>query len=166
MAKSKYDLAKEIVPTLTSEQLEGLKHHIDYFAKTKGNSVANVPRTGDMLLYESLKSVLSRKLKTRFDNIQTWIMKNPRLFKILKSRSDLIEAFIEDNFKKDISKIEKNRLYIIFINVVADRVEQTRVPLSLTSTLSFLNNLPGLVDKAFPGYIQSGLMDALIQARE
>lgn len=164
--KSKFDLAKEIVPTLTQDELYALKHHIDFFYKAKGKFVDNVPRTGDILLYESLKSVLSRKLNTRFDKIQFWIKKHPRLFGILRKRSDLIEAFIEDNFKKDISKIEKNRLYIIFINVVADRIELTRVPLSLTSTLSFLNNLPGLVDKAFPGYIQSGMLDALIQARE
>lgn len=166
MAKSKYDLAKEIIATLTPEQLEGLKHHIEFFSKGKTNSVTMIPRTEDILLYESMKVVLSNKLRTTYKPLPLWLRSFPQTFRLLRKRATLIEEFIEINFKKKLTRSQKNKLYLIFCNVVANRIELTRVPLSLTSMLSFLNNLPGLVDKAFPGYIQSGMMDALIQFEE
>lgn len=166
MAKSNYDLAKELVAKLDQDQLAGLSHHIEFFQKNKSFTTVMIPRTEDICLFENIKIILAQRVNTNYPPISVWLLKFPNTYRTLRTRATEIEEFIAANFKPGLSRSQKNKLYVIFSSVVATRIEQTRVPLSLTTTLSFFNNLPGLIDKSFPGYIQSGLLDALLKFNE
>ena len=78
--------------------------------------------------------------------------------------ADLLVFFVRENFKTT-SRAQTRKIYSILLEMVARRLRRDSVPVSHKTLTDALPRLADICDDQFPGYRQSGLLNALITAR-
>ena len=80
-----------------------------------------------------------------------------------------VESFVAKSFP-GLKATEKMACYRILADLLvrhADYVaKKAHIPLSAKLVFNCVDKLPGLIDNAFPGYIESGLISMIIKARQ
>lgn len=155
------DRIKELLPELSANELKEVILLAEFFKERKGAAALDI---NDELLYTTLTEELSRRLSTSFSPLPILKRNSPKLFnKFIQIAGDY-NAWIDRVFKDTtVTRLQRRRLAIIVIEVVVENIENSKVPLSLTSTLNFFANFPGLFNKAFPGYIESGMLGMMLE---
>ena len=155
------DRIKELLPELSAIELKEVILMAEFFKERKGAAALDV---NDELFYITLTEELSRRLCTSFPPLPILKKNSAKTFSKFLQVSQDYNNWLERVFKDTtITRLQRRRLSIIAIEVVADNVENSKVPLSLTSALNFFQNFPGLFNKAFPGYLESGMLGQLLE---
>ncbi len=95
---------------------------------------------------------------TGYPELDITFFKKSGGYKKLKEAFIFINAFLENALKRQPSRREKQVGYLLFANLVMENEKNhPGVPLSMMLVLNTYHNFPGLVERAFPGYVRSGL---------
>lgn len=90
-------------------------------------------------------------------------IKKQLFYKKFLSVSDSVDSFIDKNFKK-VTRVERSKLYNFFVRIIVSHIQNnTELSLSLKVVLNYFSYLPQLIDKSFPGYIESGLLSLILE---
>lgn len=155
------DRIKELLPELSANELKEIILLAEFFKERKGAELLNIT---DELFYASLTEELARRLHTSFAPLPILKKNSLKTFNKFLQVSGDFNIWIDRVFRDTtVTRLQRRRLYIIAIEIVVDNVENSKVPLSLTSSLNFFVNFPGLFDKAFPGYIESNMLGMLLE---
>lgn len=74
---------------------------------------------------------------------------------------------LSNSFMRAMPPISRNtrlRLYELLLGMLADRVIANDQSLSIKMLFEYTNQLPSLIEVAFPGYIESGLFPMIVQS--
>ena len=155
--KDPIDQVKILLPKLTVQELKELQTNIHH---TLSGKTLEVKGEEDEWFYVSLTGALKRELRASFPPYPQFKSRNGRLYKKFETQYLDFDAWLKKCFPEGtkISKLQRHRLYDFFTEIVIDDLKTSTLPLSLTTLLTFFNNLPGIVDRKFPGYIQSGAL--------
>ena len=155
--KDPIDQVKILLPKLSVQELKELQKNIEH---TLSGKTLEVKGEEDQWFYESLIGALKRELRCSFPSYAQFKSRNDRLYKKFEVQYLELDEWLKNCFPEGtkLPKLQRHRLYDFFTELVIDNLKSTSLPLSLTTLLTFFNNLPGLVDRKFPGYIQSGAL--------
>jgi hypothetical protein len=73
-------------------------------------------------------------------------------------------CWLEKVTRKPVARTEISPYFGLFGELLVQFLEERKVPLSLMALIRQHGSIPGLVDTAFPGYIQSGSLSWVIAA--
>ena len=153
---------KELLPELSPVELKEVIFMAEFYRERKAMSLLDV---NDELFYASLTEELSRRLCTSFAPLPLLKKNSAKTFNKFLQVSTTFNAWLDKIFVgTTITRLQRRRLAIVAIEIVVDNVENSKVPLSLTSALNFFVNFPGLFNKAFPGYLESGMLGMLLES--
>lgn len=88
----------------------------------------------------------------------------PSDYKLFVEVFDWLEVWIASNFK-NVQKINKRRIYGVVSELVVEWVSKGPIPLSLITVLRQFKAVPGLIDKAFPGYAGNNMLDMILDIK-
>lgn len=149
---------KLLLPGLSSKDLKQVEMLAQQYRMLGG---FKNPKTEDNLFYTAVARTISTKLKIGYPIYDVFIKQQPDNFKKLREVVLELDEWIEIHFPK-VQRAKKYKLYVLFTEIVVEYIEEGPVPLSLPSTLNTFSKLPSLVDKKFPGYLQSNLFYMLL----
>jgi len=143
---------------LTAQELREIELLAEQYRSRKG---LGKMRAEDELLYTTLIEVLAYKTKTVYMPFPIFQKNQITLFKKFKTVSLDLDTWIKDQFP-GVTRTQKRRLYSIFSELVIDFIDSGPIPLSVKTVINSFQYLPGLIDKSFPGYLEAGLLDSLL----
>ncbi len=86
------------------------------------------------------------------------------IHKRLVEAHEFLNNWLTKHIKTVPTKVEKNRLYLIFAEILSDSISKRGHTVSLKYLLWIYKDFPAILDVAFPGYVQSGLLKMLLTA--
>ena len=131
---------KELLPELSAKELKEVIFMAEFYRERKDADLLDI---NDELFYKSLTEELSYRLQTSFAPLPLLKKNSAKTFNKFLQVSNDFNAWLDTVFRDTtITRLQRRRLYIIAVELVAENVENSKVPLSLTSTLNFFTNFP------------------------
>lgn len=115
------------------------------------------------MLYSYIANSIYRYTKHHIQPFYILRTKNRKLFNELKDVMDMLLEFAQEN-----NLSEKKELFILFqlySDLICEYLQEIGVPIHLKTVVQSSEQFPGLLNKAYPGYLKSGLLKFLIQAK-
>jgi hypothetical protein len=76
----------------------------------------------------------------------------------------LLLSWFDEVFDPPLTKIERKWALTVVADLLAESLLERKRPLCLNGMLNAVPDIPGVVDQAFPGYIQSGALRWVLKA--
>ena len=150
---------------MSEEELREEKGKIDYFLsnKTAGNRIdSNLD-----IFYNSLIDYFNDSLSTNIvPLISIRNRTNKTLYNSIKRMQHLIDKWTDTILKRDIKRTERIKIYKLVFELIGQFILDNNKVLSLTSIILYQNMFPGVIERAFPGYIKSGMIDLILNAKK
>ena len=154
-----------VLPTLEQEELRKIKMTCDFMLKgLSGKSVDSVivdevSSDEASLFYSALVEELGRLGVTT----PPWhAFQRLDIYKNYQANFPLLEQYVAKTFPS-VNLRDRQRLYYLFAGIVAQKVKEWDLPLTLGVVCRNLNKVPSLVAGEFPGYAESGLLSIVLQ---
>lgn len=160
MEKQPVARIKQLLPNLTSSELREVINLSKLFLKGKP---AEDVGTNVELLYEAVMKELASRYKCTRKPLYIVLNERGAAYDRLLAASDHIDTWIAEAMPQyRMSRLQRHKLYAIFAGLVVDALEQTTIPVNIETVLSYFSRLPSIVDRAFPGYAQSGVLHTIL----
>lgn len=101
---------------------------------------------------------------------------NPTPFKLFKAGNHYprfkhcittLDAYLDTLLKTSVIRREKRvTFYNTYLDLVSSDLEGMNVPVGINNLLNTVDRFPGILDKAFPGYVRNGLFMKIITRRQ
>lgn len=119
--------------------------------------------TYPMLFHSQLANILEQECDIRILPYHKLKAVQPKVHRMLVNAAMELYA-ISERWVQDKSKTRKFAVGVFFLysELVVGYLRDCRVPVSLRTTLQHVDKFEGMVDKAFPGYLSSGAISAVI----
>ncbi len=147
---------------LTPEELAAVKAACTHLGAS--GSVSNSPTSNKSTdLDENFQiyySVLEELMLNQGYKIQGWVAAD-RSKKLVKGWMHL-EEYMSVAFKKRWTKRRRLKFYKIAIQIVIDYLIELEIPVTANTYSRHMQNCAGLINRQFPGYIESGITDLIL----
>ncbi len=136
-------------------------------AKINGLILLSSPSQGEdqgddgLLFYDALSHAISEANGKK--HLPYPVFKKNRYFPMYKKKLPDVLKFLGENLPT-LKRIERMYLFGIVSNVLVTNLQDIKIPVSIGAACRHLDRVPELMDNAFPGYIQAGLLRMLVQA--
>lgn len=151
---------KEAKQALVGLKPDELREVADYAEFLREQATARGSDRHDQILHEALDRHLRALLGESIPPLH--VLKrldiHPR-FRILRRSLD---AFALTAGVKAIGINERRKMYDTLVGLLVERAQQFDVPLSLKLVLNQAETIAGVFDRAFPGYVQSGMATRIL----
>lgn len=149
----------ELIPTLPQDQLKGLKSKIEFCLQQESiPTKKQLGKVGDNLLLDTIIVGIKKHLKGFY--FQSDNKTKARANEIQDCLDNYLCELLQDESSKKIFKVFRKKFYSIYVDlIINDLLSWDKAPpLNIQIVLSWYSKFAGLLDKAFPGYIESGLI--------
>ena len=155
-----YKEVEKLLPNFTNEQLQKLKSKIDFLLK---DVVSNQSGTAEFFLYTALSEVLKKKLRIEVIPFPIFKKKTGYGKKLGEVRKYLDDYLNRVRKGRRSTRTEKYQYYLLFANIMIDDLEGHPSPTTVQLVLNCYQQFPSLLDKQFPGYAESGLLEMIFK---
>ena len=156
-----YEEINNRLPRLSQEELVELSKRIQFLMSTKKRKTNPVDEDA---FYSILGNELKRKIRYKAPPLP--VFKKTADYKLFSQVFEDTLDYMSEVFKRErITRPKKLHFYLIATKIVLSDCEGSPVPLSMRSLLTSYKLLPGLIDRSFPGYAQSGLLPMLLKQK-
>lgn len=150
---------KELKDSLRSLSKAELKEVADYALMLSVETGQGYDR-GEEMLYESLG--LAIKAATNEVPMPFTALRKGTMYPKFREVRKQIEDFVTSSGIGKLSTPERKKFYNTIARVLVERVQELDVPVGLKTVMNQAAGISGHFDRAFPGYIASGLVRHII----
>lgn len=148
----------EELEKLNHEQLLEIKNRIDCllsYNKNETNTDLDIK-----FYYGVISDIYIKQYK-----VQVLSYNNARqlnsLWREVKKSYNILKEFSDDNIG-NLSKVRKQKLYIIAVNCIVDMLIKYEVPVTLKSICKNMDKFPSLIDSIYPEYVKNDCLKFII----
>ena len=91
------------------------------------------------------------------------ILKKDTIIEVRNALTFLLD-WLKDALREPVRRTEIQPWFALFGELLVTFLEERKVPLSMLALIRQAKTVPSLVDQAFPGYIQAGVLKTVIMA--
>lgn len=158
MNKIKTEDIIKILPKLNKADLKKIQSRLDYLTlSSQKESDKDIE-----VFYKVVTSNLYLKLKDPHLPFYLYKSKRRQAFKKLCEVNEYVTKLLANNLNREPSKVELQKWYNIFSDVMIKDFDNSPIPLNLDTLLNNCKNFPGLIDKSYPDYIRCGMIEILL----
>lgn len=162
MNETAANTVKSLLPKLNARELKEVSILATELRNRKGLMGM---RAEDELFFYSLSEVLSDRLSIRLPSLMVMKKTSRSAYNKFYEVLDYINEWTDNVMAPHrVTRSLRRKLYLIFTDLVADEVQRLGLPLAFTTLVQQYENLPGIVDQAYPGYAQAGMLHILLTA--
>lgn len=156
---------EENLKSLSLEELQSLKVKIDFQISLK----ATFRRTGESkqtvlvnLLYNELSQTILRKYSVKTIPWNVLKNKQPKQFKDLVNATLWLDEWFTRVLKRAPTRLESIKLFSLFSELTISWIEKIpNTPVTMKIIIQNTDKFPGLIDRAFPDYLEAGILNIL-----
>ena len=145
---------------MSIRELKQIKAKVDFLLS---NSLDDVNDYNYIVFYELLTDKLQTALRTEYQPYPVF-RKQKTHYKKLVELVDYLDELLLTIFKAP-KKLYYRKIYRIYIALVMDVIQQASLPLELPVILNFKSKFPAVLDNAFPGYLENGLIRVIFSKK-
>lgn len=166
MSRQTVNEAKTLIDRMNKEQRKEIGDYLAFISlgRKTGGTVQDLKSNRDLGLWgDALVEALGQALPSLVmsKHVQASVMQQ------LESSSVLAESIISQAAIPASQSYMRNAFYRVLANLLVQHsrsvAKYVKAPLSLKFCLGQADNLAGLVEDAYPGYLQSGMMKVVLQ---
>lgn len=155
----KNEILKALV-FLTRKEQEEISTRLNFLLSSNKKTSSS----GEELFYMRVSQVLNKELSTK--EIPYYIFKKSSAYKKLKDAFTATSGYMKNAFKgSTVTRPQQQQFYMLATLSVLDDLSRSPIPTNMTTVLQTFRDIAGLMDRAFPGYSQSGLMPMVLKAK-
>jgi hypothetical protein len=146
---------------MTEKELTYEKAKIDFFLSNKIKTDSRVD-----VFYQVLTDYFKRELSK--DLLPLALLKakvNKTLYRNIVSMCKEIDVWIESVLKRSVQRSDRTRVYQLVFELLGKNILASKGDISVKRLVDSRDDFPGVIEKSFPGYIESGLIDMIITAK-
>ena len=142
-----------ILPMLSQEELKKVDDTVKFFLK----SVKKEDVSEEILLYDSINIKVKEITE---NNLFFNVFKKSKIgYKQLGECLKTLDNFIKILQKNiNITRFTRKQIYNLYVEIIAEYLIKYRIPISINSILNCHEKFLPLLDKKYPGYLESGLL--------
>lgn len=171
--KTAYQKISALAHELTPEELNEAIKLFKKLGGVKGdkeksfhNEYAGMNRL-DSLFHSKLFEYLLAATGTRIVKLEILKNANNSLFMKIVDVRETIDEHFKNWIPKKYRKDSRAKFYSLYFEVMGDHIiNNTRRSLSIKTMVQFIDDFPGVLDRAFPGYIRSGLLYLVLKDKK
>jgi len=76
-----------------------------------------------------------------------------------------INLYISQTLGDNVKRVQKMQVYRLFCELITNELKELKVVVCLKSIIGIYDRFPGLVEKHFPGYIESNLFHIILNSK-
>lgn len=158
------NMTYEELEKLTLKELKQLQNNIAYWISIKNQDADSQYAE---LLYHYLTDHLSRITRKDYPPYFVYISKN-KATRNTEQRLKVVSGDLREYLTSICKGVEQDKTTVTkFLKLFSDLMisnidENLELPLNLGTVLSMADDFPSILDRAFPGYIESGLIKMII----
>ncbi len=154
--------------SMSKKELKVLKAKIEMLLENKPDEFTSTQHSNTELFLMVLGEVLKNRFNGSVPPIA--VLRASRkyrntLLKLYKAVAGLNE-WAETVLGSKLNRLEKLKLYNITADLICDYLYKINIPINLKTVVNCSDRLPSLIDRAFPGYVKSGLFHIVLKAKE
>ena len=159
-------LKRQLV-ALTDPERQQVLMFLRALSGLRSTESATEPATEIGVLYVAISAELKRQLHTSSPHYPTFRKQHPQS-KEFVAAAEIVVAWTKEWFDRPITQLELQTFYLLVARLIVQAVRQQQMPeVPLWRLICFqLKNVPALVDRAFPGYLASGMLGKVLQLRK
>ena len=142
-----------ILPTLSQEELKKIGDSIKFYLKSGKKET----HPEEILLYDSINN----KVKEITENYLFFnVFKKSKIgYKQLDECLKTLDNFITlINKNTKVTRLLRKQIYNLYVEIIVEYLVKYRIPISINSVLNCHEKFLSLLDKKYPGYLESGLL--------
>jgi hypothetical protein len=149
-----YDTILNLLPFLTKDELLKLRSRVVFLA-------ASTEPSGDEEMFYNMLNRIVEVANGRSEPHFKLFTKTVH-YKLFRANFDVIHNYIDANFESA-QKVDRLKLYHMFAEMLKDEISQYNIPLSLLTMIRNVPRIPSLVNAAYPGYSESGVLSMILK---
>jgi hypothetical protein len=158
---------KEIIaqlPTLSKEELQTVKSLAEHLI---GNGTTlSEEDTIDSELYLFYTQISHRMEEKGISTLPWPVLIRRPIFREFKKKFGTTKTYTL-RYLGNLSRLQRQRLYNIYASIIVDWIDhQPKIPLRTTTVIRAVDYVPSLMNKSFPGYVESGLLHLILDLRK
>lgn len=103
--------------------------------------------------YSALAETAKRHLSTSSAPVSEYLKRSKGA--VLREASESVDAFITECFGSHLRLRDRILIYQLYAKLMAEYLIEINAPISINSMLNTHRRFPGVLNRAFPGYLQS-----------
>jgi len=158
------DHVMTMLATLSSRELKDVRTAMESLEDVKASEVT--PDLGyQAVFYKMLCEQISRATAAPVGMPFNIFLKNSNQYPIYAEQYDIIYGMFCDNFhggSKHSLHVAMSSFFSLVVSLIIEDLHRLEIPVSLKPCVNRMRVVPGLIDRAFPGYIQAGLLSRIL----
>lgn len=121
----------------------------------------------DSLFHTNLTKYLLAATGKRPLQLEMLKSTNHSLFMQIVNVRETLDGHLEHWVSKKHRKNSQSKFYVLYCEVIGEYIiNNTEAPLSLKTMVNMIDSFPGILDRAFPGYVNSGLLHLVFKDKK
>lgn len=154
---------------MSVKELKELKAKVSFLLDNKATKEINIKHEGYVQLFlDVLDNSLQKRLLKKVPPLAILRASSKhrntllKLYKAVGSLNDWSDTVLG----RKLNRPERLTMYNLACELTCDYLSNINVPINLPTIINCYEKFPSLIQKAFPGYIESGLLHIVLQAKE
>lgn len=147
-----------ILSTLNQTQLTKVQIRVNHYLSRI--SLRKESTTEEDMMYTAFASMLHSTLGV----VQPpyWTFKRSSNYTLFKSNITILLNYTDSSLYQA-TRLERLQVYHLYATLLKNFLTDARISLSITTVVRTMPHIPELVEQAFPGYVESGLLRHILK---
>lgn len=156
---------REMLPNLEASELDETIKLCKFF-KSQKRAVDRGVLVEEMF-YDEIQKILVKNLRTEPIPFHVMKVRNPKLYTKFMDSTEYLNSYFKRALEPDTCTIpRKKKLFRIFCDLIVKEIKKRGYELSFRTMLNLTEEFPSLLDKAYPGYVQSGVLINVVESKK
>lgn len=166
MSTQAYKTIQSLIPKLSNQEKAQVKGLLSF---SQTHSSISDPDHGPVVgqdLLQAMAESLSKEYGVKYPPSLVLLERQNKNVALLAREA---EAFLNQHLDACLAngratKAQRLRFYKLFARLTAEHLRENKIPANLKTILQSHQRFPSLIDRAFPGYSNSGLLDWVLMS--
>lgn len=160
---------QEALPLLTVEELKLLYKSIEIQVSMRNlSSYSDDDQESNRQVFDIIVNILSMGGKSRLvipnsqRNFNSFAFKHPKTLRLLNTQRAKLDNFIHKHYGA-CGYNDLSRIYALLFKLLIKTMRKEGLSVGIVSVVENMHRLPQILDDAYPGYLQAGLLKLTIK---
>lgn len=159
-----YDKVTNLLPNLQIDEIKQVRDRCEALLALRGESVGGASGVVDVNSHEyMIYEAMVRKLKDLgHHQVRPYqVFAGTNEYKHFKKNVDIFNTYFEQTLSK-FKRVQKQRFFRLCVDLLAEDLAYHKLALTEGVLARNIGRLPDVVERAFPGYAQAGMLSVVI----
>jgi len=159
-AKSPFQQCLGLLPSLSDDEKRQVAIRLSYLLQGAGGAPIDEAYPGEDLLLDCITAVLKGN---GLEYASIALLKKQAGYPTFKAKVPGVARFL--NQRRQLSRQDLRAMFAFALELLIEDMQSMNMAIGARNIMNHIHRIPSVVNRAFPGYAQSGLLELLIKRK-